>query len=50
MFKLLIKIVAINTKKFILGSIFYGGNHSPNSLNIMHSTHMKFNMPQRLLL
>ncbi len=33
------KIIAIGTKKFVLGSILYGGNHSPNSLNIMHSTH-----------
>jgi hypothetical protein len=39
MSQLLIKIVAIGTKKFVLISIFYGGNHSPNSLNIMHSTH-----------
>jgi len=33
-----IMIVAIGTKKFVLISILYGGNHSPNSLNIMHST------------
>jgi hypothetical protein len=31
MSQLLIKIVAIGTKKFILQSILYGGNHSPNS-------------------
>jgi hypothetical protein len=39
MSQLLIKIGAIGTKKIILGSILYGGNHSPNSLNIMYSTH-----------
>jgi hypothetical protein len=50
MFQLLIKIVAIGTKNFVVESILYGGNHSPNSLNIMYSTHMKSNMPQRLLL
>jgi hypothetical protein len=37
MSQLLIKIVAIGTKNFILESILYGGNHSPNSLNIMYS-------------
>jgi hypothetical protein len=35
----LIKIVAISTKKFVLRSILFGRNHSPNSLNIMYSTH-----------
>jgi len=39
MSQLLIKIVAISTKNFVLESILYGGNHSPNSLNIMYSTH-----------
>jgi len=39
MFQLLIKIVAINTKNFVLESILYGGNQSQNSLNIMYSTH-----------
>jgi len=39
MSQLLIKIVAIRTKNFVLESILYGGNHSPNSLNIMYSTH-----------
>jgi hypothetical protein len=39
MFQLLIKIVAIGTNNFVLKSILYGGNHSPNSLNIMYSTH-----------
>jgi hypothetical protein len=39
MSQLLIKIVAISTKKFILRLVLYGGNHSPNSLNIMHSKH-----------
>jgi hypothetical protein len=39
MFQLLIKIVTIGTKKFVLESILYGGNHSPNFLNIMYSTH-----------
>jgi hypothetical protein len=50
MSQLLIKIVAIGTKKFVLELILYGGNHSPNSLNIMYSTHTWSNMPQRLLL
>jgi hypothetical protein len=51
MFQLLIKIVAIGIKNFVLKSILYGGNHSPNSLNIMYSIHhMKSNMTQRLLL
>ncbi len=50
MFQLLIKIVAISTKNFLLESMLYGGNHTPNSLNIMYSTHMKSNMAQRLLL
>jgi hypothetical protein len=48
MSQLLIKIVAIGTKFFVLESILYGGNHSPNSLNIMYSTHMKSNMAQSL--
>jgi hypothetical protein len=39
MSQLLIKIVDIGTKIFVLESILYGGNHSPNSLNIMYSTH-----------
>jgi hypothetical protein len=39
MFQLPIKIVAIGTKIFVLESILYGGNHSPNFLNIMYSTH-----------
>ncbi len=39
MSQLLIKIVAIGTKNFVLESILYGENHSPNSLNIMYSTH-----------
>jgi hypothetical protein len=39
MFQILIKIVAISTKNFFLESILYGGNHTPNSLNIMYSTH-----------
>jgi hypothetical protein len=50
MSQLLIKIVAIGTKNSVLESILYGGNHSPNFLNIMYSTHMKSNMTQRLLL
>jgi hypothetical protein len=50
MFQLLIKIVAIGTNNFVLELILYGGNHSPNFLNIMYSTHMNFNMAQRLLL
>jgi hypothetical protein len=50
MFQILIKIVAIGNKFFVLKSILYGGNHSPNSLNNMYSTHMKSNMPQSLLL
>jgi hypothetical protein len=49
MSQLLIKIVAIGTKNFVLESILYGGNHSPNSLNIMYSTHLKSNMAQRLV-
>jgi hypothetical protein len=49
MSQLLIKIVTIGTNFFVLESILYGGNHSPNSLNIMYSTHMKSNMAQRLL-
>jgi hypothetical protein len=39
MSQFLIKIVAINTKNFVLKSILYGRNHSPTSLNIMYSTH-----------
>jgi hypothetical protein len=39
MFQLLIKIVTIGTKIFFKKSILYGGNHNPNSLNIMYSTH-----------
>jgi hypothetical protein len=39
MFQLLIKIIVIGTKKFVFKLILYGGNHSPNSLNIMYSTH-----------
>jgi hypothetical protein len=39
MSQLLIKIVAIGTKKIFLVSILYGGHNSPNSLNIMPSTH-----------
>jgi hypothetical protein len=50
MSQILVKIVAIGNKFFVLKSILYGGNHSPNSLNIMYSTHMEFNMAQRLLL
>jgi hypothetical protein len=49
MFQLLIKIVAIGIKIFVLKSILYRKNHSPNSLNIVN-THMKSNMLQRLLL
>jgi hypothetical protein len=41
MSQLLIKIVAIGTKNFVLESTLYGGNHSPNSLNIMYSTHTR---------
>jgi hypothetical protein len=50
MSQLLINIVSISTKNFVLESILYGRNHSPNSLNIMYSTHMKSNMAQMLLL
>ncbi len=52
MSQLLIKIITIGTKFFVFKSILYEINHSPNSLNIMYSTHtyMKSNMAQRLLL
>jgi hypothetical protein len=50
MSQLLIKIISIGIKKIVFKSILYGGNHSLNFLNIMYSTHMKFNMPQKWLL
>jgi hypothetical protein len=39
MSQLVIKIVAIDTSNFVLELILYEGNHNPNSLNIMYSTH-----------
>jgi len=45
-----ITIVAIGTKKFVLISILYGGNHSPNSEHHAFNRHIKSNMPQKLLL
>jgi len=39
MSQLLIKIVTIGTKNLVLEIILYEGNYSPNSLNIMYSTH-----------
>jgi hypothetical protein len=50
MFQLLIKIVAIGTNNFVIESMLYRRNHSPNSLNIMYSTQMKSNVAQKLLL
>ncbi len=39
MFQLLIKIVAIGTKNFVLKSILYGRNHTPNSTSCIQHAH-----------